>query len=119
MDTSSSRHHAIDYIEFGVTDLAVAKQFYQAAFGWKFQDYGPAYMGIQGPEREVGGMRLDEEVKPGGPLVVLYSEDLEASVAAVEAAGGRIVEPPFAFPGGRRFHFADPFGNQLAVWAEK
>ena len=110
-------HHAIDYIEFTVTDLELAKRFYTAAFGWRFNDYGPGYAGIVGEERELGGLALGEEVQAGGPLVVLYSEALDATLGAVEAAGGRILKPPFDFPGGRRFHFADPSGNELAVWA--
>ena len=109
-------HHTIDYIEFTVRDLAVAKRFYTAAFGWAFNDYGPDYAGIQGRGGEVGGLRRADEVRPGGPLVVLYSDDLAASVAAVKKAGGKIVTPPFEFPGGRRFHFTDPSGNELAVW---
>jgi uncharacterized protein len=112
-------HHAIDYIELCVTDLAAAKRFYAAAFGWSFNDYGPSYAGIvtQGREGEAGGLRLvEDEVARGGPLVILYSDALEASCAAVEAAGGRIVAPIFEFPGGRRFQFLDPSGNELAVW---
>ena len=109
-------HHAIDYVEFTVRDLPAAKRFYGAAFGWAFTDYGPEYAGIQGGEGEVGGMRQADAVATGGPLVILYSEDLEASLAAVEAAGGVVTEPPFGFPGGRRFHFRDPSGNELAVW---
>jgi uncharacterized protein len=112
-------HHAIDYIEIAVTDLDAAKAFYATAFGWSFNDYGPDYAGIQGAAREVGGLRRDAEVVAGGPLVVLYSEDLERSVEAVTAAGGTIVEPISAFPGGRRFHFADPAGNELAVWSDR
>ncbi len=113
-------HHAIDYIELAATDVAAAKRFYAAAFGWRFNDYGPAYAGIQGEAgREAGGLRQLAEVKPGGPLVILYSRDLDASLAAVRAAGGRILKEPFAFPGGRRFHFADPSGNELAVWSER
>ena len=111
------QHHAIDYIEFTVRDLAAAKAFYGEVFGWAFNDYGPAYAGIQGPEREVGGMREGEPAS-GGPLVVLYSESLEASHAAVQAAGGTIVKEIFDFPGGRRFHFQDPSGNELAVWGQ-
>lgn len=111
-------HHAIDYIELRVTDLAEAKRFYTAAFGWSFNDYGPGYAGIQGPQREVGGLMQTEEVTPGGPLIVLYSDALDASVTAVERAGGRIVDAPFEFPGGRRFHFSDPSGNVLGVWSE-
>lgn len=111
-------HHALDYVEFTVRDLAEAKRFYTAAFGWAFTDYGPTYAGIQGPDREVGGLAEAETLRTGGPLVILYSDDLEASVRAVEAAGGTVSTPPFAFPGGRRFHFLDPSGNELAVWAE-
>jgi predicted enzyme related to lactoylglutathione lyase len=111
------RHHAIDYIEFAVRDITAAKQFYTAAFGWSFTDYGPGYAGIQGAEGEVGGLRQVAEVRPGGPLVVLYSTDLAASLEAVRAAGGSVVQEPFSFPGGRRFHFLDPSGNELAVWA--
>ena len=111
-------HHAMDYVEFTVDDLAAAKRFYSEAFGWGFNDYGPEYAGIQGAERELGGLLQSEELRSGGPLVILYSENLETSLAAVKAAGGRIVKEPFAFPGGRRFHFADPSGNELAVWSE-
>ena len=112
-------HHAIDYIEFAVTDLDAAKAFYSAAFGWSLVDYGPDYAGIQGAGKEVGGLRRDSEVRAGGPLVILYSEDLEASVEAVTAAGGTVLRPIYAFPGGRRFHFADPAGNELAVWSDR
>ncbi len=127
------RHHAIDYIELTVRDLVAAKRFYAEAFGWKFNDYGDTYAGIQGEHREVGGLAQSEdvvaekvgadgfgadEVKKGGPLVILYSNSLEASLEAVLAAGGKIVQPIFSFPGGRRFHFADPSGNELAVWSD-
>lgn len=111
-------HHNIDYVEFTMRDLAASKRFYAAAFGWTFTDYGPDYAGITGPGgREIGGMRPGTPVR-GGPLPILYSNDLEATLAAVRAAGGRIVTEPFDFPGGRRFHFADPSGNELAVWTE-
>ena len=116
---SAHAHHAIDYIEIAVTDLEAAKAFYGSAFGWSFVDYGPDYAGIQVGGREVGGLRPDPEVRAGGPLVILYSEDLEGSVEAVTAAGGTIAEPIYAFPGGRRFHFADPAGNELAVWSDR
>lgn len=111
------QHHAIDYVEFTVRDIGEAKHFYSAAFGWKFNDYGPEYAGIQGAQREVGGLAQSDTVSVGGPLVILYSDDLEASVASVRAAGGAIVKEPFGFPGGRRFHFTDPSGNELAVWS--
>jgi predicted enzyme related to lactoylglutathione lyase len=119
----TNRHHAIDYIEFPVDDLAAAKRFYGDAFGWTFTDYGPDYAGIKHPidaGEEVGGLNGAGVDGPrgDGPLVQLFSDDLEASLAAVEAAGGVIVVPPFGFPGGRRFHFTDPAGNTLGVWAE-
>lgn len=111
-------HHSIDYVEICVSDMAAAKHFYTTAFGWQFNDYGPDYAGIRRPEGdgEVGGLRRMDSVQAGGPLIVLYSDDLAASQAAVLAAGGRILKEPFRFPGGRRFEFADPSGNALAVW---
>jgi predicted enzyme related to lactoylglutathione lyase len=111
---SPHTHHAIDYIELAAPDLDAAKAFYTSAFGWALTDYGPEYSGIQGEGKEMGGLRQGSEQ----PLVILYSTDLEASFEAVTAAGGTIVEPIYAFPGGRRFHFADPAGNVLAVYTE-
>lgn len=112
-------HHAIDYIELNVTDLAAAKAFYAGAFGWRFNDYGPGYAGIVAPDGdgEVGGLNPSGAVARGGPLVILYSEDLDASAASVQSAGGEIVQEAYDFPGGRRFHFAAPSGNELAVWS--
>ena len=111
-------HHAIDYIEFSVADMAEAKQFYGDAFGWEFNEYGPGYVGIKQGDGEAGGLRKVDAVAVGGPLVVLYSGDLPATLAAVEAAGGRIVQDIFEFPGGRRFQFLDPSDNELAVYTE-
>ncbi|MGY1814911.1 VOC family protein [Blastococcus sp. SYSU D00820] len=120
---TSPRHHAIDYVELTVTDLAAARRFYTEAFGWRFTDYGPGYAGFRdgGDDAapEAGGLRLDDAVRPGGPLVLLFSTDLDASVEAVTAAGGRVVDGPYEFPGGRRFHFTDPSGNELGVWAQR
>jgi predicted enzyme related to lactoylglutathione lyase len=113
---ASHTHHAIDYVELTQTDLDAAKAFYTKAFGWALNDYGPNYAGIQGDGAEQGGLRRDGESRP--PLVILYSDDLEASVEAVTAAGGTIVAPIYPFPGGRRFHFSDPAGNELAVWSQ-
>lgn len=118
MEHVSHTHHGIDYIEFTVTDMPEAKRFYVAAFDWKFNDYGPDYAGIRAKVGESGGLRLDTEMSAGGPLVVLYSTDLEQTMTNVREAGGRIVREPFEFPGGRRFHFLDPSGNELAVWSE-
>ncbi len=119
--TASWQHHALDYVELVVTDLDVAKRFFTTAFGWSFQDYGPGYAGILSPRgagSEVGGLLLADAPRPvGGPLVLLYSDDLDATKAAIQDAGGRILREPYAFPGGRRLHFADPSGNELGVWS--
>ena len=120
MEHDSHTHHGIDYIEFVVTDMAESKRFYKAAFDWKFNDYGPDYSGIQKEGGgEAGGLRLDSSTATGGPLVILYSRDLGVTFSRVREAGGRITKEPFDFPGGRRFHFQDPSGNELAVYGEK
>ena len=108
----------IDYLEFAATggSLDGIKAFYASAFGWSFTDYGPTYAAFS--EGLDGGFQAERDDAPAKPLPVLYSTDLDESLAAVQAAGGRIVLPIFAFPGGRRFHFADPAGNELAVWSE-
>lgn len=113
-----STHHTIDYIEFTVRDVAAAKRFYGAAFGWQFHDYGPEYASIKGGSGEVGGLRQSNEARTTGPLVILFSTDLEQSVAAVKKAGGKILREPYSFPGGRRFNFTDPSGNELGVWSQ-
>lgn len=109
----------IDYIEFRVADLARSRAFYGAAFGWRFTDYGPTYCGFSDGRLEGGFSTGEEPVPAGGPLVVLYALDLAAAERRVADAGGRIVKPIFAFPGGRRFHFADPDGYELAVWSDR
>ena len=111
-------HHSISYIEISVQDMARARDFYGQAFGWRFNDYGPDYSGIQAPDGdgEVGGLGVGRPSGPGGVIVLLYSEDLDASVTAVESAGGSLVDAPYAYPGGRRFIFADPDSNQLGVY---
>lgn len=125
-DLPATRHHTLDYVEIPVTDLQAAKAFYGGAFGWSFNDYGPgpAYVGIrrpgaEDPADEVGGFRPEPQVTRGGPLLLLWSADLEASVDAVRAAGGEILQGPYEFPGGRRFHFSDPSGNELGVWSDR
>ncbi|TDE94076.1 VOC family protein [Occultella glacieicola] len=115
---------SIDYIEISVTDLQAAKDFYGGAFGWTFTSYGDEYAGIRTPAEtdgeEAGGLALVAEPRPaGGPLVLLYSGDLDATVRAVTGAGGRVVNGPYEFPGGRRFHFTDPSGNELGVWGPR
>ena len=105
----------LDYLELPGGDLPAIKAFYGAAFGWKFLDYGPEYAAFD--EGLDGGFDAQDEATRT-PLPVLFASDLEAMLIRVEAAGGVIVKPVFAFPGGRRFHFRDPAGNELAVWSE-
>lgn len=120
MADNGHTHHEIDYIEFVVTDMARSKRFYEAAFDWQFNEYGPDYAGIRKQQGgEAGGLRVGSEVSAGGPLVILYSDDLETTLTRVRDAGGQITQEPFEFPGGRRFHFKDPSGNELAVWSEQ
>ena len=111
-------HHTIAYVELGADDLAASRSFYESAFGWTFNDYGPVYAGIRSADgdSEVGGLNATGEGPSGAPLVLLVSDDVDASLAAVEAAGGRVVTPIEAYPGGRRFTFADPGGTVLGVF---
>ena len=106
----------IDYVEFRGADMAAIKAFYGQAFGWSFTDYGPAYAAFS--EGLDGGFDTDSEPHTRAPLVVLYAGDLEAMEARVTAAGGTVTAPIFSFPGGRRFHFRDPAGNDLAAWSD-
>lgn len=106
----------LDYLEMMVPDAAEAKAFYAQAFGWTFQDYGPDYAAFD--EGLDGGFNADAGDRGKPPLPVLYAADPEAMIARIEAAGGTIVKPLFDFPGGRRFHFRDPAGNELAAWSE-
>lgn len=112
------RDGKLDYLEMTATSgtLDSVKAFYSAAFSWSFTDYGPTYSAFN--EGLEGGFQSDAGEAVGKPLPVLYSDQLEATMAAVENAGGRIVRPIFEFPGGRRFHFLDPAGNELAVWGD-
>ncbi|NNN26533.1 MULTISPECIES: VOC family protein [Pseudomonas] len=106
----------IDNIEFNVSDIGRSKAFYGSAFGWIFTDYGPTYSEFS-DGRLTGGFTSGEPVRPGGPLVILYADDLVQAQARLEAAGATISRATFAFPDGRRFHFIDPDGYELAVWS--
>lgn len=115
-----SEHLKIDYLEFQAADLEAAKRFYSEVFGWQFTDYGPDYTSFANAG-VYGGIRRSNEVadsKNGSVLIVFYSQELEQTEARVAAAGGEIIEPIFSFPGGRRFHFTDPHGNECAVWSD-
>lgn len=108
--------NAIDYVEIPVLNVEEAKEFYGAVFGWSFADYGEYTTFFDG--RLYGGLYAAPQVAAGGPLVVVYSSDLETMKEKVAAAGGEVVRER-EFPGGRRFHFKDPSGNELAVWTDR
>lgn len=107
----------IGYVELKSTDIDATKSFYGSVFGWTFIDYGPDYVSFANSGLE-GGFHKAESVTEGGPLVVIFSTDIESARDNVAEAGGEIVEDIFDFPGGRRFEFLDPSGNRLAVWAD-
>jgi predicted enzyme related to lactoylglutathione lyase len=109
----------IDYVEFATTDTEASKAFYSAVFGWGMEDYGPDYTSFADGRLAGGFSKVDTVAKGGGPLVVIYAVDLEEIESAVKANGGEIVKEIFSFPGGRRFHFTDPSGNELAVWSDR
>jgi predicted enzyme related to lactoylglutathione lyase len=104
----------LNYVELPVGDIAAAKSFYEAAFGWQMTAFGPTYAATLTGDTDIG-LQADAAEASKAPLPVIDVDDLEAALAAVEQAGGRIVKPIFAFPGGRRFHFLDPAGNELAA----
>jgi len=110
----------MNYVEYPAKDLDATRSFFQNAFGWSFVDYGPDYTSFSGEGMDGGFFRSDlaSTTDNGSALVVFFSAQLEDTLAKVSAAGGRIIKPVFSFPGGRRFHFTEPSGNEFAVWAE-
>lgn len=113
-------HEKLNYVEFAANDLAATKAFFSAVFGWQFVDYGPDYTAFSNQGLDGGFYRapLASQTVTGGALLVFYSDDLEATLAKVSAHAGKINKPIFSFPGGRRFHFIEPSGNEFAVWSE-
>lgn len=114
---STSNNH-INYVEFKAKDLNKIKAFYSNAFNWEFTDYGPLYTAFANSGLE-GGFEYSEEPIINGTLVVLYHDNLEGIKEKVVSEGGVISKDIFSFPGGRRFQFLDPSGNELAVWSDK
>ncbi len=116
-----NEHEKINYVEFPARDLTATKTFFIRAFDWSFAEYGPEYAAFSNQGIE-GGFFLSElhsTTSNGAALVVFYSSDLEATQSKIEQAGGVIIKPIFLFPGGRRFHFTEPSGNEFAVWSDK
>ena len=110
----------INYVEFPAKNIEKAKTFFSQVFGWSFVDYGPDYAAFSNAGMDGGFYKANVacSTEQGSALVVFYSQDLEQTQARVEAGGGAIIKPIFTFPGGRRFHFADPNGNEYAVWSD-
>lgn len=116
-----NEHEKINYVEFPSKDLDATKSFFASVFGWSFIDYGPEYTSFSN-EGIDGGFFKSEiscSTEKGSALIVFYSKELEKTQRKVEDEGGSIIKPIYSFPGGRRFHFSDPCGNEYAVWSDK
>jgi len=116
-----NEHEKINYVEFPSKDIDVTKTFFASVFGWSFVDFGPQYTAFSNEGVDGGFFKsaLAASTENGGALIVFYSKDLEKTQAKIENAGGAIIRPVFLFPGGRRFHFCDPNGNEYAVWSDE
>jgi len=115
-----SKHHKVNYFEFPCQNIAKTKAFFSNAFGWEFVDYGPDYCAITGAGLDGGFFTSDKKslTADGSTLIVLFSDNIETTHQGVIAAGGTIIQEIFEFPGGRRFHFTEPSGNEFAVWTD-
>jgi predicted enzyme related to lactoylglutathione lyase len=116
-----SNDQKIDYVEFPARDFDLIQSFYEQAFDWKFTDYGPEYRAFSDGKLNGGFYRSENQstTANGAALVILYAADLERARDAVVSSGGAIVKEIFSFPGGRRFQFTDPSGNELGVWSDR
>lgn len=115
-----ARHNKINYIEFAANDLEKTKDFFNQVFGWEFTDYGPEYAAYEGRGFDCGFFKSDlsSSAANGGALPVFFSENLEETERKIINAGGSIIKEIFSFPGGRRFQFTEPSGNELGVWSD-
>ena len=115
-----NEHEKINYVEFPAKDIEAVKAFFAAVFNWSFVDYGPDYAAFSDEGIDGGFFKSDliASTDGGSALVVFYSKDLAQTLSKIERAGGSIIKPIFTFPGGRRFHFSDPNGNEYAVWSD-
>jgi predicted enzyme related to lactoylglutathione lyase len=113
-------HEKLNYVEFPCRDIVATKRFFEQVFGWSFVDYGPDYAAFSGQGLDGGFFRSEQAATTatGSALLVFYSAHLEATLAKVMGAGGVVIQPIFTFPGGRRFHFTEPSGNEFAVWSQ-
>ncbi len=115
-----NKHEKINYVEFPSNNLEETKSFFQSVFGWSFQDYGPEYsaFGNEGIEGGFYKSDLHASTNNGSALIVFYSNNINETQSKITEAGGKIIKPTFSFPGGFRFHFTEPSGNEFAVWSE-
>jgi predicted enzyme related to lactoylglutathione lyase len=115
-----NEHEKINYVEFPAKNIEATKIFFATIFGWSFVDYGPEYTAFSNEGIDGGFFQseLSASTENGSVLIVFYSKDLEHTQTKIESAGGSIIKPIFSFPGGRRFHFSDPNGNEYAVWSD-
>ncbi len=115
-----NEHGKLNYVELPCTDITRTKAFFERAFGWWFIDYGPEYTSFSNQGLDGGFFKSEQcaTTAAGSALLVFYSARLEETLAEVESAGGVVIQPIFSFPGGRRFHFTEPSGNEFAVWSE-
>lgn len=115
-----NEHEKINYIEFPAKDIEATKKFFNSVFGWSFVDYGPEYVAFNNEGLDGGFFKseLTVSTENGSALVVFYSKEIEGTQTKIKNAGGLIIKPIFEFPGGRRFHFTDPNGNEYAVWSD-
>lgn len=114
-------HENINYLEFHARDIDRTKQFFSIVFNWKFVDYGPEYTAFSNAGLAGGFFKSDQisSADNGALLIVFYSQSLKETQKKIVNAAGEISKPIFDFPGGRRFHFKDPSGNEFAVWSDK
>lgn len=114
-------HEKINYVEFPAKNIEATKTFFSNVFGWTFTDYGPEYTAFSNEGLDGGFFKSDliTSTENGSALIVFYSETLEQTQAKIKSAGGSIIKEIFSFPGGRRFHFSDPNGNEYAVWSDQ
>jgi len=115
-----NEHGKVNYLEFPVKDFESTKTFFSRVFDWKFEDYGPEYCAFSNAGIDGGFFKSDQSslTSNGAALLVFYSNNLEATLSKVEQSGGEVIKPIFSFPGGRRFHFKEPSGNEFAAWSD-
>lgn len=115
------KHETITYLELPAIDIPATKGFFEEVFNWTFSDYGEEYTAFTEDRLEGGFYKSDKKssTENGATLIIFYSDDLESTQKKIKKAGGRIIKPTFSFPGGRRFHFKEPSGNEFSVWSDK